>query len=80
MAAWLLPGGPEIWIILGVVVLIFGPTQIPKLAKMIGKSAKSLKDGIDGKLGDDEDEAKPAKSDDAPETPSPAPKDESSEV
>jgi sec-independent protein translocase protein TatA len=78
MAAFL-PGGPEIWIILGVVVLIFGPTQIPKLAKMIGKSAKSLKDGIDGKLGEDEDEAKPAKTEATVETP-PVKKDDSAEV
>jgi len=61
MAAFLMPGGWEIWIILGVVILIFGPTQIPKLAKMLGKSAKSLKEGLDGKL-DDEDEKPAAKS------------------
>lgn len=59
-----LPGGAEWWIILGVVLLLFGPTQLPKLAKMIGKSAKTLKEGLDGKLADDDDE-KPAKSDKA---------------
>ena len=58
MAAFGLPGGMEIWIILIVVLVIFGPTQVPKLAKMFGKSAKALKDGIDGKL--EEDEEKPA--------------------
>ena len=58
MAAFGLPGGMELWIILIVVLVIFGPTQVPKLAKMFGKSAKALKDGIDGKL-EDEDE-KPA--------------------
>jgi sec-independent protein translocase protein TatA len=57
MAAFGLPGGPEIWIILAVVLVIFGPTQLPKLAKMFGKSAKALREGIDGKL---EDEEKPA--------------------
>jgi sec-independent protein translocase protein TatA len=66
MAIFGLPGGAEWWIILGVVLLLFGPTQLPKLAKMVGKSAKTLKEGIDGKLADDdEDEAKPAKKDDA---------------
>jgi sec-independent protein translocase protein TatA len=64
MAAFGIPGGYEWLIILVVVLLIFGPTQLPKLAKMIGKSAKSLKEGIDGKLDDDDDEKKPA----APET------------
>jgi sec-independent protein translocase protein TatA len=56
MAAFGLPGGPEIWIILIVVLVIFGPTQLPKLAKMFGKSAKALKDGIDGQITDDEDD------------------------
>ncbi len=46
-------------IILIIALVVVGPTQIPKLAKMFGKSAKALKDGIDGKL-DDEDEEKPA--------------------
>jgi len=54
MAAFGLPGGPEIWIMV-VVLVIFGPTQLPKLAKMFGKSAKAMKDGIDGKL-EEEDE------------------------
>lgn len=57
MAAFLLPGGPEIWIILVVVLVIFGPSQLPKLAKMFGKSAKALKDGIDGKLVDEDEKA-----------------------
>jgi sec-independent protein translocase protein TatA len=72
MAIFGMPGGAEWWIILVVILLLFGPTQLPKLAKMLGKSAKTLKEGIDGKLGDDEDESKPkAKADVAAEaTPS----------
>jgi sec-independent protein translocase protein TatA len=57
MAAFGLPGGPEIWIILVVVLVIFGPTQLPKLAKMFGKSAKAMKDGIDGKLEEEDEKA-----------------------
>jgi sec-independent protein translocase protein TatA len=64
MAIFGMPGGAEWWIILVVILLLFGPTQLPKLAKMIGKSAKTLKEGIDGKLGDDEDEVKAPKADD----------------
>lgn len=60
MAAFGLPGGPELWIILIVVLVIFGPTQLPKLMKMFGKSAKALKDGIDGKLVEDEEGEKKA--------------------
>ena len=51
-------GTQELIIILIVVIIIFGPTQIPKLTKMFGKSVKSFKDGM-------EDEA----SGDAPEEP-----------
>jgi len=54
MAAFGLPGGAEWWIILAVVLLLFGPTQLPKLAKMFGKSAKALKEGMDGKIEEDE--------------------------
>ena len=40
-------GMQELIIILIVVVLIFGPTQIPKLTKMFGKSVKSFREGIE---------------------------------
>lgn len=69
MAAFLMPGGWEIFAILAVVLLLFGPSQLPKLAKTFGKSAKALKDGLATGMeeGDDEDEkpkdsAKAAKS------------------
>ncbi len=39
-------GTTELIIILVVVVLIFGPTQIPKLSRMIGKSIKNLRAGM----------------------------------
>ena len=40
-------GTPELLIILLVVVIIFGPTQIPKLTRMFGQSVKSFKDGME---------------------------------
>ncbi len=40
-------GTTELIVILVIVLLIFGPTQIPKLTKMFGKSVKSFKDGMD---------------------------------
>jgi sec-independent protein translocase protein TatA len=66
MAVFGLPGGMEIWIILAIVLLLFGPTQLPKLAKMFGKSAKALKEGLDeGMQEHDEDvPAAPKKSED----------------
>ncbi len=48
-------GTSELLIILAVVLIILGPTQIPKLAKMVGKGVKSFKDG----LGSDETESAP---------------------
>lgn len=40
-------GMQELIIILIVVIIIFGPSQFPKLARMFGKSVKSFKDGIE---------------------------------
>ena len=53
------PGVTELLIVLLVVIVIFGPTQIPKLAKMVGKSVKSLRAG----MSDDEEETKKDKED-----------------
>jgi len=44
-------GTTELLIILVVVVIVFGPTQIPKLARMFGKSVKNFREGI----GDNEE-------------------------
>lgn len=51
-------GPTELMIILAILLLLFGPKQIPKLAKMFGKAAKDLKDGFEG--SDDEDAPKQA--------------------
>ncbi len=40
-------GTTELIVILIIVILIFGPTQIPKLTKMFGKSVKGFKDGME---------------------------------
>ena len=47
-------GTTELILILAVVVIIFGPTQIPKLTKMFGKSVKSFREGVgeEDKKGD----------------------------
>lgn len=46
-------GLPELFIILFIVVLIFGANRLPQLATGIGKSIRSFKDGM--KEGDDND-------------------------
>ena len=49
----------EIIVLLVVVLLIFGPSQLPKLAKGIGKSIQSFKSGI--KDSEQEEESKSSK-------------------
>ncbi len=41
-------GVTELVIVLAIVVLIFGPSQIPKLTRMFGQGVKSFKDGMEG--------------------------------
>lgn len=52
-------GGPELYIVLAIVVLLFGGSQIPKLAKSLGQAQKEFKSGLkEGKEGDPEEEPK----------------------
>jgi sec-independent protein translocase protein TatA len=41
-----MPSGPEWIIVLAIVLLIFGGTQVPKLARNLGKAQKEFKDGL----------------------------------
>ena len=41
-----MPSGPEWFIVLAVVLLIFGGSQLPKLARNLGKAQKEFKDGL----------------------------------
>lgn len=59
-------GGGEILLILVVVLLIFGATRLPKLARSIGESAKELKAGLAGDDSEDSDESKAEASTEAP--------------
>ena len=61
-----IPTGPELYIVLGVVVLLFGSAKIPQLMRGLGQGVGELKKGLDeGKKAfsekDDEkkDEPKP---------------------
>ncbi len=47
-------GTTELLLILAVVLIIFGPTQIPRLTKMFGKSVKSFREGIGGDVDGEE--------------------------
>lgn len=41
-------GAPELLIILGIVILLFGVGRIGKIAAELGSGLKSFKDGING--------------------------------
>ena len=58
-------GTTELILILVMVIVIFGPTQIPKLTKMFGKSVKNFKDGMAGEKEDAPEQ--PSKSSDEKE-------------
>ena len=42
----MLPSGSEWFIVLAVVLVIFGGSQLPKLARNLGKAQKEFKDGL----------------------------------
>jgi sec-independent protein translocase protein TatA len=50
-------GGPEILIILVVVLLLFGAKKLPDLARSIGASAKEFKKGVEEGADEDEDQS-----------------------
>lgn len=41
-------GVPELLIILAVILLIFGPKNLPKLGSALGKTVKNLREGVSG--------------------------------
>jgi len=64
-------GPTEIFIILGVVLLLFGSAKLPQLARSLGKSARILKDETKGLYENEPDQppaiSSPAGSSSSPE-------------
>jgi len=57
-------GLPELLIVLVVVLVIFGGSQLPKLARGLGSAQREFKKGLEGDSDDDEAQSKkPKKSD-----------------
>ena len=69
-----MPSGAEWFIVLAVVLVIFGGSQLPKLAKNLGKAQKEFKDGLaEGQVDTPTDAAVTRVETPAP-APAPAPK------
>lgn len=51
-------GPPELLIVLVVVVLLFGSTKLPKLARSLGQAQKEFKEGQRESLDDEAADAK----------------------
>jgi sec-independent protein translocase protein TatA len=57
-------GGPELIILLVVVVLLFGAKKLPELGSSVGKSIKNFKRGIEDATAEDDEPDKRATADD----------------
>jgi sec-independent protein translocase protein TatA len=51
----------ELIIVLVIVLVIFGPSQLPKLGKMFGKTMKNVREGIDGATAEEGEDETPEK-------------------
>lgn len=51
-------GAPELLIILAVVLLVFGSTRLPKLARSMGQASKEFKKGLEDDQTDEDGETK----------------------
>ena len=49
-------GIPELLIIVVVIMLIFGPKNLPKLGKAVGETVKSVRDGMESETDDQKNE------------------------
>lgn len=55
-------GVTELLVILLIILVVFGPTQLPKLSKTLGKTISSFKKGMEDELSkDDKEESKTEK-------------------
>lgn len=53
-------GGPELLIVFLIVLLLFGGSQLPKLARSIGQAQREFRDGMDEGVNADDAETKDA--------------------
>ena len=60
-------GTGELVIILVIVLVLFGPKRLPQLGKSLGKTVKSVREGLEGK--DEEEDAQVQAKAEVPEKP-----------
>ncbi len=59
-------GLPELLVILGILLVLFGAKRLPDLARSLGRSVKELQDGLEeGVAGESEDEEKVGESEES---------------
>ncbi len=51
--------GPEIWIIILLVVVLFGGSRLPKIARNLGKAQSELKKGLAERLAESKKDETP---------------------
>lgn len=54
-------GATELVIILVIILVLFGPSQLPKIGKMLGQTTKSIRDGLEAPAEEPEEKAKAKK-------------------
>jgi sec-independent protein translocase protein TatA len=54
-------GPTELIVILVIVLILFGPKRLPQLGKSLGKTMKSIRDGVEGTDEDDVLDETPSK-------------------
>ena len=62
-------GSGELIIVLIIVLLVFGGSQLPKLAKNLGKAQKEFKDGLAEGMKDDKPASQPVQQAQTPTQP-----------
>lgn len=66
-----MPGGPELWIIVALVVVLFGGSRLPKIARNLGRAQGELKKGLaEGNADVNKDDGKDAKPESGTTSPS----------
>jgi sec-independent protein translocase protein TatA len=57
-------GSGELIVVLVIVLLVFGGSQLPKLAKNLGKAQKEFKDGLSEGMAENHEQSEAAAKDD----------------